>query len=99
MDLSLLNRITSQPKILDGTPTIRGTRISVIHILQMLSRGINENEIIEEYPLLETDDIRACLVYAANVLNSKEQRKTGIMQKLEYAELKRLPSREEMNKR
>ena len=48
-------------------------RISVIHILKMLSRGITEREILDEYPTLEKDDIRACLVYAAHVMDTKEE--------------------------
>ena len=73
MDLALLNRITTNPKVLSGKPIIRGMRISVIHILKMLSRGITEREILDEYPTLEKDDIRACLVYAAHVMDTKEE--------------------------
>ena len=67
MDAILLNRITSNPSILTGKPVIRGMRISVEQVLKMLSRGISHEEIIEEYPLLEEDDIRACLFAATKI--------------------------------
>lgn len=71
METTLLNRITNNPAILTGKPIIRGMRISVEQILKMLARGISNREIIEEFPLLEEDDIKACLIYAANMV-SKE---------------------------
>ena len=63
MDTTLLNGITTNPLILAGKPIIRGMRISVEQVLKMLSRGISHQEIIEEYPLLEETDIRACLLF------------------------------------
>lgn len=63
MDTTLLNRITTNPLILAGKPVIRGMRISVEQVLKMLSRVISHQEIIEEYPLLEETDIRACLLF------------------------------------
>jgi uncharacterized protein (DUF433 family) len=65
MDTTLLNRITTNPKILAGKPVVRGMRISVEHILKMFARNISAKAIIEEYPLLNEDDIRACLLFAA----------------------------------
>ena len=72
MDITLLNRITLNPLILTGKPVIRGMRISVEQVLKMLSRGISHNEIIKEYPLLEEDDIRACLLFAASKISNEE---------------------------
>ena len=72
MDTTLLNRITTNPSILTGKPVIRGMRISVEQILKMLSRGISHQDILNEYPLLEEDDIRACLLFAASKLSNEE---------------------------
>jgi uncharacterized protein (DUF433 family) len=69
METTLLNRITNHPSILTGKPVIRGMRISVEQILKMLARGISNDEIIKEFPLLVEDDIKACLIYAANVIS------------------------------
>ena len=74
METTLLNRITNNPAILTGKPVIRGMRISVEHILKMLARGISNKDIIEEYPFLEEDDIKACLLYAANMISHEEER-------------------------
>ena len=72
MDTTLLNRITTNPSILTGKPVIRGMRISVEQILKMLSRGISHHDILDEYPLLEEDDIRACLLFAASKISNEE---------------------------
>ena len=72
MEMTLLNRITNNPSILTGKPVIRGMRISVEQILKMLARGIPHSEIINEYPLLEEDDIRACLLFAAEKISNEE---------------------------
>jgi len=60
---NLHKRITVNPKVLSGKPTIRNSRISVDLILRMLTTGIKEEEIINEYPFLEQEDIRAALLY------------------------------------
>ena len=61
----LLERITIDPDVLVGKPTIRGLRISVEQILRALSAGVSGEELLRDYPELESDDIRAVLVYAA----------------------------------
>ena len=63
-----LDRISIDPNIMVGKPVIRGTRIPVELIVRMLAQGIPENDILEEYPRLELEDIRAALAYAAQVL-------------------------------
>ena len=63
-----LDRISIDPKIMVGKPVIRGTRIPVELIVRMLAQGISENDILEEYPRLQLEDIRAALAYAAQVL-------------------------------
>lgn len=62
-----LNRITINPAQLDGKPCIRGLRISVQSILEFLGAGNTSEEIIDQYPLLNKEDITACLQYAAKV--------------------------------
>ena len=63
-----LDRISIDPQIMVGKPVIRGTRIPVELVVRMLAQGIPENDILEEYPRLELEDIRAALAYAAQVL-------------------------------
>ncbi len=60
----LLKRITFNPSIFGGKPIIRGMRIAVEHILGMLAAGSTVDELLEDYPFLEKEDIQACLVYA-----------------------------------
>jgi uncharacterized protein (DUF433 family) len=67
----LLNRITVNPGILVGKPTIRGMRISVEQILDALAAGVPEQELLEDYPALEPDDIRAVFLYARDVVASE----------------------------
>lgn len=61
----IMDRITANPKILGGKPIIRGTRLSVEFILDLLASDVSEEEILEDYPHLTKDDIHACLRYAA----------------------------------
>ena len=61
----MIERITANPQILGGKPIIRGTRISVEFILDLLASDVSEDEILEDYPHLTKDDIQACLKYAA----------------------------------
>jgi len=64
----LLKRITINPKIFGGKPIIRGRRLAVEHILGMLAAGDTAETILEGYPWLEPEDIRACLVYARRLV-------------------------------
>lgn len=64
---SHLDRITSDPEVLGGRPCIRGQRIRVTDILELLAGGATPAEILAEYPYLEADDITASLEYAARV--------------------------------
>lgn len=72
MEHNLLDRITINPKVMVGKPTIRGTRLTVEIILEKLAGGESENKILEDYPILEKEDIRACLLYAAKSLSLSE---------------------------
>ena len=65
----LLNRITFNKDVLCGKPLIRGLRISVEMILELLARGATEEEILQDYPQLEPDDLRAALLYAHHMLS------------------------------
>lgn len=64
-------RIVIDPAILAGKPIVRGTRLSVEFIIGLLADGWSEAEIVAEYPGLSPEDIRACLAYARDVLQSE----------------------------
>lgn len=64
----LLKRITANPEIFGGKPIIRGMRISVELILSLLAQGVTVEEILQDYPDIEPDDVRACLAYAHAVI-------------------------------
>ena len=65
------NRITLDPDILAGKPVIKGTRISVQHILELLANGWTEQAILENYPQLEKEDIQTALRYATDILKDE----------------------------
>jgi len=66
-------RITVNPKILGGKPCIRGTRIPVTMILELLEDGLSFDEIIRDYyPQLQREDIQVCLEYAKVVIDGEE---------------------------
>ena len=71
MDKQLKNRITINPEIGHGRPTIRNTRYSVDLILDLLSSGMSENDIVDDYPALEIKDIKACLSFASQLSKVK----------------------------
>ena len=60
-----LGRITHEPKVMGGRPCIRGLRVTVGTIVGLLADGKTAEEILDAYPYLERDDIRAALAYAA----------------------------------
>lgn len=64
----LLSRITVRPDVFGGKPIIRDMRISVELILSLLTQGVTPEAILEDYPELEADDIRACTAYAHAVI-------------------------------
>ena len=64
----LLERITLNPKIMVGKPIIRGTRLTVQYILNLLVHGTSIDEILQEYKGLTKEDILACLLYASETL-------------------------------
>ena len=68
----LLLRITLNPKVMVGKPTIRGMRITVEQILRALSAGVTEKELLEEYPNLEKADFRAVFSYATTLVEEEQ---------------------------
>ena len=70
MEKDFLKRITSNPKICGGKPCVRGTRIRVVDILELLASGLSPTQIVsDELPSIELEDITACLMYAASKVN------------------------------
>ena len=69
MSSDLLNRITFNPSQCGGRPCIRGMRIRVKDVLDMLAGGATEAEILQDFPYLEAEDIRACLEYASDQID------------------------------
>ena len=67
MENKLISRITINPEICHGKPTIRNKRYTVDLILDLLSAGSTHAEILEDYPNLEEKDILACLAYATKI--------------------------------
>ncbi|ALG84444.1 DUF433 domain-containing protein [Gordonia phthalatica] len=63
--MPLLDRISIDPEVVHGRPAVRGTRMRVSDVLSLLASGATQDEILEDYPFLTVDDIRACLAYAA----------------------------------
>ena len=61
----LLERIRLDPKVMVGKPVIKGTRLTVEYILNLLAHGVTMTEILEEYQGLTPEDIQACLLFAA----------------------------------
>lgn len=58
------NRITLNPKVCNGKPTIRNMRFTLTQLLELTEAGMSHQEILEDYPFLEQEDINACLMYS-----------------------------------
>ncbi|WP_375578650.1 DUF433 domain-containing protein [Marivirga tractuosa] len=78
MESAHINRITINPEICHGKPTIRGKRYTVDLILDLLSAGSTHAEILEDYPNLEEEDILACLAYARKVTKYSSYTKISV---------------------
>jgi uncharacterized protein (DUF433 family) len=72
--MNLLEHITLDPEVRFGKPCVRGTRITVGDVLGYLASGVSEQQLLDEFPQLTRDHIRACLAYAAE----RERRTLGI---------------------
>lgn len=66
----LLERITLNPKVMVGKPVIKGTRLTVEYILNLLAHGATVTEILQEYKGLTQEDIQACLLFATKSLEN-----------------------------
>ena len=71
-DEQLLERIVLDPKVMVGKPVIRGTRLTVDFILNLLAHGATEREILEEYKGLTIEDIQACFLFATKSIENTE---------------------------
>jgi uncharacterized protein (DUF433 family) len=65
------DRIVVEPRILVGKPVIKGTRIAVEFVVELLANGWTNQQILDEYNHLKAEDIQACLAYASEVLKSE----------------------------
>ena len=65
----LLKRITVRPEVFGGKPIIRDMRLSVELILSLMAQGVTPETILQDYPELELEDIRACVAYAHAVIS------------------------------
>ena len=70
MSLQISRRIIADPEILGGKPVLENTRLSVAHILGLLSRGMSADEVIEAYPILDREDVLHVIAYAAKALEN-----------------------------
>ena len=77
MHEQLLNRITIDPEICHGKPTIRGLRYPVENMLELLASGMAISELLADYPDLEREDFLACLEYAAKLIQVKSIYRTA----------------------
>lgn len=66
------DRITIDPNVLVGKPIVKGTRISVEFVIDLLARGWTTAQVLGEYDHLQPEDIQACLAYASEVLKSEK---------------------------
>ena len=66
------DRIVVDPEILVGKPVVKGTRLAVEFIIDLLAQGWTEEDILRNYPGLTREDVRACLVYASTVLKAEK---------------------------
>jgi len=71
MNEKLLSRITLNPAVCKGKPTIRNMRFTVAQMLELMAGGMNVEEILEDYPYIEKEDVWACLWYAARIANAQ----------------------------
>jgi uncharacterized protein (DUF433 family) len=68
---TLLDRIVVDPNVLAGKPVVRGTRISVDLVIDLLARGYSKEQVIAQYDHLTLDDVHACFAYARELLQSE----------------------------
>lgn len=69
-DRDLLERVTVEPEVMVGKPVIRGTRLTVEHVLNLMAQGMSSQEILDEYEGLAHEDVQACLLFASKSLEN-----------------------------
>ncbi|MBV7328348.1 DUF433 domain-containing protein [Chloroflexi bacterium TSY] len=69
-ETQLLERISLNPKVMVGKPVIKGTRLTVEYVLNLLAHGATTSEILDEYEGLQPEDIQACLLFATRALEN-----------------------------
>jgi len=72
--MTVIGRITIDPEVMQGKPVIRGTRITVDLLLRKLSEGASERDLLDAYPHLTVEDIRAALAYAVTAVSNARKR-------------------------
>jgi len=65
------DRITIDPQVLVGKPVVKGTRVAVELIVDLLAAGWTQEQILDSYPTLQAEDVRACLAYASELLHNE----------------------------
>jgi uncharacterized protein (DUF433 family) len=70
--MNYLDRITIDPNIMHGKPAIRNMRFTVTQMLELIAGGMTFQEILDDYPYIEREDIQACLNYAVKIVDSKQ---------------------------
>ena len=68
----VMDRIVIDPEVLSGKPVIKGTRIPVYLIIELLANGMTEKEVLKQYPTLKNEDIKAALLYASKCVENEE---------------------------
>ncbi|MCP4151097.1 MAG: DUF433 domain-containing protein [bacterium] len=71
-DKEILTRVTFNPEVMAGKPTLRGLRITVEQIFKSLAAGVTNEEILEDYPELDAVDIKAALLYATELISHQQ---------------------------
>jgi uncharacterized protein (DUF433 family) len=74
----LLERISTNPKVMVGKPVIKGTRLTVEYILSLLAHGSTSEEVLQEYEGLTQEDIQACLLFATRSLQNTDFMPLGL---------------------
>ena len=69
--VNIIDRITANPNVMNGKPCIRNMRFTVVQLLELLASGMSTDEILEDYPYLEKEDIMACLLFASKIADTK----------------------------
>jgi len=67
----LLSRIVVDPNVLAGKPVVKGTRIPIYLIIELIAAGMNIKDVLKEYPELKEDDVKAALLYASKLLEKE----------------------------